>query len=170
MSILQMEERLWEYIDGISNDEEKASIDMLIHSSPEWKAKYNELLELNRILSFSELEEPSMRFTQNVMEEIVRNHIAPATKTYINKKVIYGLGGFFITMIAGLLIYFFATINSSQGSAATGFAEDISRIRWSEVLNNTYINIFLMVNVVLGLMLLDKYLTSRKRDIQHKKA
>ena len=170
MSILQMEERLWEYIDGLSNEEEKASIDLLLHTSPEWKAKYNELLELNRILSSSELEVPSMRFSQNVMEEIVRNHIAPATKTYINKKVIYGLGGFFITMIAGLLIYFFATISSVEGSSASSFAEDISRVKWSGVLNNTYTNIFLMVNVVLGLMLLDKYLSGRKRDIQQRKA
>src|SRR5687768_1406159 len=101
-----IEEKLWEYIDGLSTDEERAAIQRLLHSDDEWKRKHNELLELNRMLNSTELEQPSMRFAQNVMEEIVKQHIAPATRTYINKKLIYGIGGFLITMLAGLIIYF----------------------------------------------------------------
>src|SRR5690349_7833363 len=108
---MNIEDRLWEYIDGLCNDAENAEINRLIHSDGQWKSKYEELLALQHLIESSELEEPSMRFTQNVMEEISKLYIAPATKTYINKKVIFGIGGFFITMIVGLLIYSFAQVN-----------------------------------------------------------
>jgi len=156
-----MEERLWDYIDGNANESEKAEINRLLYSNTEWKAKYDELVELQQLIHSSELEQPSMRFTQNVMEEISKLYIAPATKSYINKKIIYGIGGFFITMILGLLVYSFAQVNWSEGGTSSAMP-DFEAFNWSSLLNNTYMNIFMMVNVVLGLMLLDKYLTRKK--------
>lgn len=75
-----IEVRLWEYIDGFSNDAEKSAIEKLIAENAEWKAKYHELLEVHQSLNLVELEGPSMRFTRNVMEEIAKYQIAPATK------------------------------------------------------------------------------------------
>src|SRR5437870_2632266 len=94
-----MEERLWSYIDGVAAAEERTVVEKLIEASREWKEKYNELLELHQLVQSSSLDEPSMRFTKNVMEEIGKYHIAPATKTYINKKIIWGIGIFFILLI-----------------------------------------------------------------------
>src|SRR5437773_2094150 len=102
-----MEERLWDYIDGISSGDERSSIEKLLESNAEWKAKYYELFEAHQLLQSAELEEPSMRFTKNVMEEIAKYHIPPATKTYINKKIIWGIGIFFITIIISFLVYGF---------------------------------------------------------------
>src|SRR5689334_1546642 len=158
MSSFEMEQRLWEYIDGLSTEEERASIQALLHRDSSWKAKYDELQELNGFLSSSELEEPSLRFTKNVMDEIMKHHIAPATKTYINKKVIYGLGAFFVTMIAGLLIYLFSQLTFTK-VGGSGFPLDLGQVNWNGILNNTYMNIFLFVNIISGLMLLDRYLT-----------
>ena len=98
-----MEERLWNYIDGTASADEKTVIEQLLESDAAWKAKYHELLQVNELLQSSELDAPSMRFTKNVMEEIAKLHIAPATKTYINKKIIWGIGFFFITMLIGFL-------------------------------------------------------------------
>jgi hypothetical protein len=165
-----LEEKLWEYIDGLSSDEDKASINRLLHSDPEWKLKYDELVELNRILNTSELEQPSMRFAQNVMEEIVKQHIAPATKTYINKKIIYGIGGFLLTMLLGLIIYFIANLQLQQGSTSSTFSAEMGKMNWSELLNSSYTNIFLLVTLVLGLMLLDRYLNIRKEELKNRKA
>ncbi|HRO70936.1 MAG TPA: hypothetical protein PK951_11170, partial [Chitinophagaceae bacterium] len=64
------EVRLWEYIDGLSSAEEKSVIEELIENNTQWRVKYKELLEVQQLLQSSELEEPSMRFTRNVMEEI----------------------------------------------------------------------------------------------------
>jgi hypothetical protein len=158
---MQMEERLWEYIDGLSTEEEKAAINRLLHTDPEWKGKYDEIMELQELLNSSSLDEPSMRFTQNVMEEISRLYISPSTKTYINKKIIYSIGGFFIIMIVGLLVYSIGQVNwaASNGSS---FSINVDRADWGKLLNNSYLNIFMMINVLLGLMLLDKYLSNKK--------
>src|SRR5437762_192492 len=108
-----IEEQLWNYIDGGSTADERSTIEKLLRENAEWKAKYQELLEVNQLIQSSDLEQPSMRFTKNVMEEIAKLHIAPATKSYINNRVIWGLGIFFITMILGFLIYGFGQIDWS---------------------------------------------------------
>ncbi|RYF90241.1 MAG: hypothetical protein EOO00_09190 [Chitinophagaceae bacterium] len=165
---LTIEERLWEYIDGMSTPEEKTVIDRLIEANAEWRAKYSELLEVQQLMLSTELDEPSMRFTKNVMEEIALLHIAPATKTYINKKIIWGIAIFFITMIVGFLIYGIGQVKwTSSGEAK--YPIDISKLDFSVMFNNTYINAFMMINLILGLFLFDRYL-SNKRKKMHKEA
>src|ERR1700730_8354838 len=95
----QIEERLWDYIDGSGSAGETSAIEKLLESNLEWKAKYHDLLETHKLMQSTGLESPSLRFTKNVMEEIAKLHIAPATKTYINKKIIWGIGFFFIALI-----------------------------------------------------------------------
>ena len=156
------EERLWDYIDGLSSPQEKTVIEKLLESDAEWRTKYHELLEVQQLLHSSELEEPSMRFTKNVMEEISKLHIAPATKTYINKNIIRGLAFFFITMIVGFLVYGFGQIDwTVQGDSA--IPVDFSRVDYSKMFNNDWINAFMMVNVILGLFLLDRFLASKRK-------
>lgn len=158
-----IEERLWDYIDGSADDEEKSFIEQVIQSNAEWKARYTELLDVHQLMhAHIELDEPSMRFRQNVMEAIAKYHIVPATKSYINKKIILGVGGFFITMLVGLLIYGFAQVNWQAGTGTTSLPVDLNKVDWSVLFNSTYTNIFMMINVVLGLMLLDMYLTKKK--------
>ena len=167
----EMELRLWDYIDGNSSDEEKGFVEKLIATNLEWKAKHKELLDVNQLIAGNlELDAPSMRFTKNVMEEIGKYQIAPAAKSYINKKIIWGIAIFFFTMIAGFLIYGFGTIDWSLAPSSTtqSLIPDVPKVQWNKFFNNTYTNIFLMVNVVLGLMLFDMYLTRKKKQIQEK--
>jgi hypothetical protein len=164
----QMEERLWNYIDGVSAAGERSAIEELLQSNVEWQSKYRELLDVHQLLQQSELEEPSMRFTRNVMEEIARLQIAPATRSYINKKIVYGIGGFFIVMLAGFLVYGLGQIDWSA-SGSTNLPVDLNKVDYSVMFKNTYINVFMMINVVLGLVLLDRYLTNKKnKDLQAK--
>jgi hypothetical protein len=160
-----IDERLWEYIDGSPSSEEKTAVEKLIETNTQWKEKYHELFELHELVQSSVLEEPSLRFTKNVMEEIAKHHIAPATKTYINKKIIWGIAAFFFIMIFGFLIYSFGQVNWSAKSD-TNLPVDISKFDFSKFFNNTYVNVFMMINVVLGLMLLDRYLASKRKKIQ----
>ena len=162
MDTQYIEERLWEYIDGISNEAERLDIEVMLKTVPEWKLKYDELSQLHQMIHSTELESPSMRFTQNVMEEITKYYVAPATRTYLNKKIIYGIGGFFIVMILGLLVYSLAAVNWSAGGSSGGSLVNLDKIEWNKLWNNGYTNIFMMVNTVLGLVLLDKYLEKRK--------
>ena len=160
-----MEARLWDYIDGISEASEKALIEKLVNDNAEWRSRYKELLELHQLVQSSELEEPSMRFTKNVMEEISRLHIAPAAKSYINKRVIWGIGGTFIAMIVGFLIYAIAQINWAEGKSENSIGIDLSQIDYSKMFNNNLMNAFMMVNIVLGLIFLDRYLANKRNKL-----
>ena len=114
-----------------------------------------------------ELEHPSLRFTQNVMEEISRLYITPATRNYINKNVIWGIGIFFLTTIIGLIVYMFGQIDWSQPDNGVMSNMQVN-MNWGQFFNSTYMNVFIMVNIVLGLMLLDMYLTKKKNERIHR--
>jgi hypothetical protein len=161
-----IEVKLWEYIDGFSSAEEKSVIDKLISENAEWKAKYHELLALHQSINLVELEQPSLRFTKNVMEEIARLQIAPAAKQYINSKIIWGIAAFFITVIVSFLIYGFSQVNwASSGSIDNALVNKVINTDYSKMFNNMFVNVFMMLNVVLGLMLLDRYLANKKKKL-----
>ena len=161
----QMEERLWDYVDGSSSVEERSIIEKLLESNLEWKSKYHEFLEVHQLMQSTELESPSMRFSKNVMEEIAKLHIAPATKNYINKKIIWGLGIFFITLVVGFLIYGFGQIDWNAKGDST-ISENLSKVNFSKFFNNTWVNVFMMINVVLGLFLLDNFLSNKRKEFK----
>ena len=166
---INIEDRLWDYIDGNIPAEEKTFVEQLIATQEAWRKKYHELLDVHQLMNSSlELDEPSMRFSQNVMEEIAKYQIAPATKTYINKKIIYGIGIFFIAMIAGMLVYGLGQINWSDAGTSSDllskYNNNVGKLDFSKFFNNTYTTIFMMINVVMGLMLLDMYLGKKRKE------
>ena len=164
-------ERLWDYIDGMATGDEKSAIEKLISSNLDWQRTYQELLEVHQMMQNSELDAPSLRFTKNVMEEIAKYQVAPATKNYINKRIILGIGGFFIVMVLGFLIYGFSQVNWSGKNSYDVFAQiKLDKLDWSKFFNNAYTNIFVMVNTVLGLILLDMYLQRKKEQKNQKEA
>jgi hypothetical protein len=161
----EMEQRIWEYIDGISSPAERGVITRLLAEDPVWRNKYTELMGIHELLQKEELEMPSLRFIKNVMEEIAQYQVAPATKNYINKNVIRGITAFFLVMIVGLFIYFVGQIhwiNSSTGNLIPAYTLDANKLNWSKMLNNTYVNIFVGINIILGLILIDKYMQGKK--------
>ena len=160
-----IEQQLWSYIDGFSSREEKAVVEQLIATSIEWKNKYNELLDVHNLMNASEIEQPSMRFTKNVMEEIAKLHIAPATKNYINKKIIWGIAAFFITLIVGFLIYGFAQVDWNFRDNSKPLV-DLSTLDMGKFFNNTFVNVFMMMNILLGLVLLDRVLANKRKKFQ----
>ena len=161
-----IEDRLWNYIDGTAAATEKTVIERLLESDAVWEAKYHELLEINELLKSSELEAPSLRFSKNVMEEIAKLHIAPATKSYINKKIIWGIGFFFIALIVGFLIYGFGQMNFNAGGEESTLTKNLNKVDFSKFFNNTWVNAFMMINVVLGLLLLDNFLSNKRKEFR----
>ena len=169
-----MEDRLWDYIDGVCSPAERSAIDELLATNRDWQLKHRELLNVHQLLDSSELEAPSLRFTKNVMEEIARYHVAPATKSYVNKNVIRGIGAFFLSMIFGVLAYFLAqfkwTSQPSSGGTSLNLPVEklglnrLDNVNVTKAFNGTYITLFMLVTVVLGFMLLDMYLQQRKQS------
>ncbi len=164
MNRLEIEEKVWSHIDGDLTEKEKAEIAALVKTEPVWKETYQKLLSVHQMLNSSELEEPSMRFSRNVMEDIAKLQIAPATRTYINKNVIYGLGIFFGVMIVGLLIFITVLINAAPATpSSAAFDANIDRLDWGKLLDNTWIKVLMMANTVLVLMLADRYFSRKKQ-------
>jgi hypothetical protein len=157
-----MEQRLWDYIDGISASPERSAVEELLAANAAWKNKYAELLEMSKLLKASELEMPSLRFTRNVMEEIAKLHIAPATKTYINKRIIWGIFLFFLLMIGGFLIYGFSQMKWETGHESS-IVKNVTNIDYSVFFNNTWMNVIMMINVMVGLLLLDNWLERKRK-------
>src|SRR6476646_2113647 len=143
LNMPDIEQRLWNYIDNTCDAEERRMIEEFLQNDDSWKKKYQELLYVNKLMHESiELEEPSMRFAKNVMEEIAQSHIAPATKTYINKRIINGIAAFFIIVIGCLLIYGFSQINLSvTGNNSSRF--DLYKLDISKYFNKKFMNIFI---------------------------
>lgn len=166
----QMEERLWDFIDGLSSPAERSAIEELIAANLEWRQKYQELLGVHELMTHSELDAPSMRFTKNVMEEITRYQVAPATKTYINKNIIRSIGAFLLTLIIGFLVYMlgefkwssFSSTDSSSLVPKIG-SLGLEKVNYGKVFNSAYVSVFMLIVVVLGLFMLDMYL-QRKRN------
>jgi hypothetical protein len=152
----------------MSDPEEQALVRRLLTEDSAWRQRYDELLRVDTALQRQELDAPSLRFTKNVMEQIARYHVAPATKTYINKNVIRGITAFFLIMIIGLLIYFFGQFHwtsTSTDNLVPQYSIDADKLNWGKALNNTYVNVFILINVILGFVLLEKYLQNRKRSV-----
>ena len=163
----EMESRLWEYIDGISSPDEQKLIRQLLGTDAAWQKKHAELTGLSDLIMKEDLDVPSMRFTRNVMEQIALLHVSPASREYINKNVIRGLSAFFGLLITGFLIYAMAQVHWSSAptdSIVPKLNLDVDKVVWGKGLNNTYINAFLLINVVVGLFVLDRFLHQRRRD------
>lgn len=161
----QMDIRLWEYLDGIATASERTVIEKLLEDNEAWKKRYAELLQLNQEISASGLEQPSMRFTRNVMEEIARLHITPAARSYINNRIIWGIGLFFILMLAGILVYGFGQMLSDPGDPGN-ISKNIPKLDFSKFFNNDIVNALMMVNVVIGLFLFDNYLSGKRKKFR----
>jgi hypothetical protein len=162
-----MEERLWNFIDGTASADEKTVIERLLETDEVWKAAYRELLQVNDLLRSSDLDAPSLRFTRNVMEEIAKLHIAPATRSYINKKIIWGIGFFFIAMLAGLLVYGIGQMTfAATPGEESAISKNLNKVDFSKFFNNAWMNVLIGINVVLGLILLDNYLGNKRKQFQ----
>ncbi|MDB4925591.1 hypothetical protein [Mucilaginibacter sp.] len=158
---MNIEEKLWDYIDGTCSVEDHEAIDLLLVQDEAFRQKYLELLALNREIAAMEIEEPSMAFTYNVMENIRADYAKPPLKAAIDGRIIKIIGGFFVFTIAALLIFILVNINWSAGTTIavpTFKMPEIKNLLSGEILKG-----FLFFDVVLVLFLFDTFL--RKKGI-----
>ena len=151
----QMEERLWDYIDGLSSPAERSALDELIAANIEWQQKYRELLGVHQLMDSSELEAPSMRFTKNVMDAIAGRQVAPVSKRYINEWVVKGVAAVLIGAILVLTGYTYA-----HADVIPAFQLPIRTLFRFTDKTLFYI---IAVNIVLLLVLADCWLGRHKR-------
>jgi hypothetical protein len=156
-----MEERLWDHIDGLGNTEERAEIERLIATDSAWKNTFESLLDTQRLLRASELEQPSMRFTRNVMDSITSLQVAPPTRSYINKRIIWGIGAFFGITILTSLVWLISSFKFGSGGRAPVKLPMPDMSTFSHIPSSVW-TVFLIADAMLGLLFLDRYMRKRQ--------
>jgi hypothetical protein len=155
-----IEEKLWDYIDGNCSEEERKTISSLIASGEPaiWRVKYEELLTLNNEISVMELDEPPMAFTYNVIEAIRTEQAQQPLKAAINKRIILSITIFFLFTIVALLVY---TITNISWSSVHIPAVNMKIPEIKNYLTKPVIKGFIFFDVVLALFLSDNYLRKK---------
>jgi hypothetical protein len=157
-----IEEQLWNYIDGNCTAEEKIEMETKIAVNIQYHTIYQELLAVNKELNQLDFEEPSMSFTRNVMDKVNLELKPVALKTKIDNRIIYSIAAFFALSILGIFAYTISISNLSFD-----FKMPTMNINFGKYINATTIQVFLLIDVTLGLLYLDSFL--RKRNINAQK-
>jgi hypothetical protein len=161
-----IEEQLWNYIDGTCTADERSAISKLIASDEAVRLKYNELLALNKEFATMELDEPSMAFTYNVIEAIRTEQALVPLKAAINKRIIMGIALFLVITLTGFLVFAFTKMDfASLGSVNIGVKVP-ANFKMPEVsthFSKPLVEGFMFFDVVLGLFLFDAYLRRKKQ-------
>lgn len=161
-----IEEKLWEYIDGNCSTDEHTAITLLIETNEVYKHRYSELLKLNSEFKAIELDEPSMAFTYKVMEAVRTETALKPLKSAINKRVIWGISSFFLLSITALLIFVLASINWQQTGHAANNLPQFTMPPVAQYFNINVLKGFVLFDVVLGLFVLDTYLRKKLNNKQ----
>jgi len=156
-----IEQQLWDYIDGNLDENLKKSIEEKIDSDPQIKLQYEEFLKFNLTFSNLDLEEPSMSFTRKVMEDVALVPAPISLKTRVDTRIIYSIGGFFVLSILAILSF----IAYNTKFTMPNFDFDLTfNFDTGKIITPTTINIFLFVDLIIGLVFMDYFL--RKKTAQ----
>jgi len=107
-----------------------------------------------------ELSVPSPDFSKKVMGTIEGVRIAPPSRTYISNKVVYGFGLFFLLLIAAAVVWALVSFNWSAAGKFVS-AIELRKLNLSQYITHKTLNSLLFLNILLGLIFLDKYFLRR---------
>jgi len=164
-----MEEILWNYIDGNCTPDEHKAITETIAKDEAYCLKYQELLNLNKEFMAMEIDEPPMAFTYNVIEAIRTENAQQPLKAAINNRIIMGIAAFFVLTILTLLGYALSHVSLAAAvSHPAPLASNLKVPNLNSFLSKPVIQVFFFFDVVLGLFLFDTYLRRKKvqKEIQ----
>lgn len=159
-----IEQKIWDYLDGTCSEQERKLTAHLIENDPEYRSVYEECQSVHLNISATELDEPSMSFTRNVMEKLQMEPVPGLVRSLIDKRIIYGIAAFFLITITGLLGLLFYQIDWSQYVTSGMPNYQIPEIDISKYLNTNLIYVFFFADIIAGLYLFDGFLRKRTRS------
>jgi anti-sigma factor RsiW len=156
-----IEEELWNYLDGLGSAAEREHISYLITTDKTYHQKYEELLSFNKELESMELDAPPMAFTYNVMETIRTEEASKPLKAAINPQIITGIAAFFVFTI--LILLGIALANTHWDSNAEDLTTFVANLHLPafKSFNGPAVKGFIFFDIVLALYLFDGYLRKR---------
>lgn len=157
-----IEQQLWDYIDGNLDEIQRKNIEEKIESNAAVKLQYEELLNLNFAFSEMELDEPSMSFTRNVMENVALEPAPVSLKTRVDTRIIFSIGAFFVISILGLLGYILYNSTFTMPNFGKYFTTDFNLDKY---ITPTAMYVFIGLDIIIGLIFMDYVL---RRKLNHK--
>ena len=157
-----MEEQLWDYIDGLTTEAERQVIEGKIANDPQFSDQYHALLAIHQMMQQNELEEPSMSFTRNVMEQVALEPQPLALKTKVDPRVIYSIAAIFILGICSLLIYMLSNSTLSMQEMAMPTLNINVNLNVTDLVNPMALRVFFCVDILLALIYVDRLLRNKK--------
>ena len=161
----QIEEQLWNYIDGNCTAEEVAQIKAKLLTDNQYQQIYEELLAVSNALENLEFEEPSMSFSRNVMEQVNLEIKPVALKTKVDNRIVYSIMAFFLLSMLGILGY---VISQSDFNFSSSLSKINFQFDTKKILTPTFLKVFFIIDVILILLFIDSYF--RKEMTQKKGA
>ena len=162
-----MEDQLWDYIDGNCSVDEIKLIKDLLDTNRVWANKYEELIKLHQLIGEGiQLDMPSPSLLSGVMKEVGELQLATVPKRYINRNIMRAITTCVLFSMGVLLTVAFLQVNWSAPGGANAIVNINFDLDFSKIFNSAYTNIFIMVNIVLGFILLDIYMDKRKTGYQ----
>jgi hypothetical protein len=160
-----IDEEIWNYIDGSCDATDSQRITAKIATDERYASSYQELMKLNAMMEADELEQPSMSFSRNVMEAVALEIAPKQLTTKVNNKIIYSIAAFFILSIAAIFVYVLA--NSSLDATELKVPTLTFKFDLSQMLSPLYMKIFLMFDLALALLYLDRLIRRKMHKPAH---
>ena len=162
----EIEEKIWDFIDGNLSTAERQEIKVLIDSNEIYQQKYRDFLAFSQSLETMSLDEPSMAFSRNVMRKVQLIHVPLSEKARVNVRIIQFIGGFFVLSLALILAFTFSQINwSEKSSFVNPINLNFANLILSSTSKSNFIQFFLVIDLLIALLFFDKLLRLKRKAI-----
>jgi hypothetical protein len=141
-----IEEQLWSYIDNSCNEAEHERMETNIATDAVWKSTYQKLLSIHHQLQAVTLEQPSMRFTKNTMEQLADLKIAPKINYTVNSNIIKAALAVSIMLLVAFFAYIIIAADWTTPAATHDF---LDKIKVSTVMYSTLFTIVILLLVLI---------------------
>ena len=147
------EEKIWEYLDGSLNESERHEIEFAIANDANVASLYNELKSINSLLASQSADQPSIAFTENVMDSVrPQFEYTPPTKLSFMPLLVSALPFLLVLTIASVML-----LNSHINMS------------YSYHINTHFINVtkllFILIDSVLLMLFIEQWLDSKRNRI-----
>ena len=141
------EEEMWEVIDGLATPDIMQQHEKLMLESPEYKAEFQKYAFMDEQLLKLDLEVPSMRFTENVLDNVLslKKATPQADRTPLIFMILMGA-------LSVLIMWMFFSTTAPATSAIVVNTEGVTSI----LSNPMWAYGFLIFNIILFFVILDK--------------
>lgn len=122
------EEQMWDHLDGAASAEERAALEQALQNDEQLQREWSLRHKLNEGLSNLEAEQPSLRFTQNLMERLPKLYQLIQIKPLIGKNWIRAYLAVFLLSVFGMLGFGFNILGSYTPSFSFNWVSSVLSI------------------------------------------